>query len=215
MRKPKWIIKKCKICWQEYYVWPCLSKWRREKKYCSKKCSNKWKLWVNNPIHKIKNREEVNRKISQWVLNSEKHKIATSSNEFREKKRRERTWKIASEETRKKCRINALNTLQKMRDNNKISWIERMVEWLLIKMWVNFEQQKNILNITRVDFYLPEKNTIIYCDWDYWHNLPSYVERDNRINKELRKNWYTVLRFWEHDILKSKWMCVIDSLINV
>ena len=50
------------------------------------------------------------------------------------------------------------------------------------------------------DFWLPETNTIIECDGDYWHNLPNAVIRNKKQTKWLEENDYTVYRFWEHDI---------------
>jgi len=53
---------------------------------------------------------------------------------------------------------------------------------------------------TQIDVAIPEKKIAIYCDGDYWHNLPNYIIRDNRANEVLLKNGWRVLRFWEHEI---------------
>jgi very-short-patch-repair endonuclease len=202
MRKGIYLI--CQECSKEYYR---MKSWSKNSKYCSRKCFNKSRKGSNNPVHRIKNREIVNKKISEGLRKSTKWKLTKKG---LESLRNSRIGKIASEKTKQKCRINALNTLEKLRKNNKISNIERMVEKLLITNKINFFSQQRILNITKADFYLPEKNIAIYCDGDYWHNLPDYIERDKRINKKLLENNYKVLRFWETDIKNNIKSCIED-----
>jgi len=60
---------------------------------------------------------------------------------------------------------------------------------------------------TIVDFLLPNK-IIIYCDGDYWHNLPHIKERDFNRNYWLNFLGYTVFRFTETEIKKSASQCV-------
>jgi very-short-patch-repair endonuclease len=181
-------------------------------RYCSRKCFDESRKGINNPVHRIKDRELVNRNISLGLLKSDKWKLTEKG---RKSLIKSRTGKIASEQTKEKCRINALNTLEKLRNNNKVSKIEKIVELLLIKNDIKFISQKRLINITKADFYLPDKKLVIYCDGDYWHNLPNYIERDKRITKKLLDNGYKVLRFWEKDINSTKGQCVIDALINV
>jgi very-short-patch-repair endonuclease len=63
------------------------------------------------------------------------------------------------------------------------------------------------------DFYLPNCNTLIEVDGDFWHcnpntkfKLPEYKSQEiNIINDEIKNNWaldngYKLLRFWESDI---------------
>ena len=205
----KGVYLKCKLCGKKYYR--CKS-WAKGSKYCSRECFNKSRKGKNNPVHRIKDRQTVNKKISEGLLKSDKWKL---TEEGRKNLRKANLGRKASKETKAKCRINALNTLQKLRNKGKISEIERIVEKQLIKNNIDFIAQKRLLNITQVDFYLPKNNIALYCDGDYWHNLPDYIKRDKRINKKLKENGYKVLRFWEHQINKSNGKCVIDFLINV
>lgn len=202
----------CEQCGCNYYK---MQSWSIGSRFCSNKC--KYEFWKkgNSPIYRVKDRLGTNKKISQGILSSEKHKKGTRSEKNRQRARQNRLGKKASESTRNKCRINALNTLEKLRKNNKISSIERKVEKVLIDAKISFETQKRILNTTKVDFYIPDKNCVVYCDGDYWHNLPDYIIRDKRINKLLIENGYKVLRFWEKDIISTKGKCVLDSLVNV
>lgn len=43
----------------------------------------------------------------------------------------------------------------------------------------------------------------------FWHDkIKSNVERDNKINRILEKDGWTVVRFWEHDVRKRPDKCV-------
>ena len=86
--------------------------------------------------------------------------------------------------------------------------IEQKVAAELIKRKINFQQNKGILSIANVDFYLPEHNIIIECDGDYWHSRPDTQKNDKRKTKLLQQNRFNVYRFWEHEINKSTENCI-------
>lgn len=207
MKKGIYLI--CQECHQEYYR---MKSWSKNSKYCSRKCFDESRKGNNNPIYRIKDRLSANKNISEGMKKSTKWKLTEKG---LESLRKSNIGKIVSEITRAKCRINALNTLEKLRKNNKISNIERIVEKLFVENKFNFISQQRLLNITKADFYFPDQNIVVYCDGDYWHNLPDYIIRDKRINQKLLENGYKVLRFWEKDILLTSGKCVLDSLINV
>lgn len=67
------------------------------------------------------------------------------------------------------------------------------------------------------DFIIRNKKIAIFCDGDFWHGykyhekkkprkrywkekIESNMKRDLRINKKMRRDGWSVLRFWEHDI---------------
>jgi len=75
------------------------------------------------------------------------------------------------------------------------------------------------------DFVIKRKKIIIYCDGDFWHGykynekkkpakkfwkdkIEGNIERDARITRKLRRDGWSVLRFWEHDIEKKPEKCV-------
>ena len=185
-------------------------------RYCSDECFDKSRFGSNNPIHRVKDRELANKHISDGLNNSEKFQKAKNSDKkiANIKKALKNSTYVLSDETRQKYRENALKTL-KILQKKKSTKIERKTEDILKEYKVIYETQKSFLGITRVDFYIPGLNTIVYCDGDYWHNLPNYKIRDKRQNTLLRKAGYTVLRFWEHEINSTNAKCVIDGLINV
>ena len=71
------------------------------------------------------------------------------------------------------------------------------------------------------DIVFTKKKTAIFIDGCFWHKCPvcfqepetrkefwmkkirSNVERDKKINKQLKNEGWTVLRFWEHDVRKN------------
>jgi len=80
------------------------------------------------------------------------------------------------------------------------------------------------------DFVLEEHRIIIYCDGDFWHGynyhnkkkprqkfwrdkIERNMRRDQRITRKLRREGWSVLRFWEHDIEKRTRVC-IDKIIR-
>ena len=77
--------------------------------------------------------------------------------------------------------------------------IEKKLAQMLDELKVKYIRHKNIGRLTIPDFFV-EPSTCIYADGDYWHNRPEVKERDIRINKELKRKGYIILRFWETDI---------------
>lgn len=69
------------------------------------------------------------------------------------------------------------------------------------------------------DLLFPRKKTVIFVDGCFWHGCPLHysepknnveywskkigrnIERDRAVDKELQEQGYTVLRFWEHDVI--------------
>ena len=74
------------------------------------------------------------------------------------------------------------------------------------------------------DFIMKRKKIIIYCDGDFWHGyrydekkkpskkfwrdkIENNMRRDQRYTRRLRREGWSVLRFWEHDIEKNPEKC--------
>ena len=89
----------------------------------------------------------------------------------------------------------------------------------LTKCGIKYRLQSTLLP-GHPDIVLPQLKIAIFVDGDFWHGYlfktkvnkishnRSYwirkirynMQRDRKNNKELRKNGWTVLRFWEHQI---------------
>ena len=74
------------------------------------------------------------------------------------------------------------------------------------------------------DFVLASQRIVIFCDGDFWHGykyhekkkprrkywkdkIENNMKRDKKISKRLRRDGWSVLRFWEHDIKKRAKYC--------
>lgn len=75
------------------------------------------------------------------------------------------------------------------------------------------------------DFSIPSKKIAIFCDGDFWHGhnyhnkknprrkfwrdkIEGNMARDRRISRKLRRDDWSVLRFWEHDIENNPKKCI-------
>jgi len=80
------------------------------------------------------------------------------------------------------------------------------------------------------DFTIQEQKIVIFCDGDFWHGynyqkkkkpskkywlekIETNMIRDRKISRKLRREGWSVLRFWEHDIEKNTVVC-IDRIIR-
>ena len=74
------------------------------------------------------------------------------------------------------------------------------------------------------DFAHKRKRIVIFCDGDFWHGykygqkkrlakkfwrdkIENNMNRDKRYNRKLRRDGWSVLRLWEHDIEKNPEKC--------
>lgn len=93
--------------------------------------------------------------------------------------------------------------------------IERIMQKALRYAGVSFTKH-NWVEGSNPDLLLPEFRIAIFCDGDYWHNLPSYRLRDENVNRRLSAAGWVVLRFWEHEIKSDVGRCVarIKEVVN-
>lgn len=73
--------------------------------------------------------------------------------------------------------------------------------------------------------FLVKNKIIVFCDGDFWHGykydekkkpmtkfwrtkIETNMNRDKKISRTLRRQGYSVLRFWEHDIEKRESACI-------
>lgn len=153
--------------------------------------------------HKNKKRspcsEETKRKISEANLGSKR------STEARKKMSMSSMGKKLSEETKRK-----ISEWQILHPNKKFhdTSIEIKMRELLDLLGIEYLFQVSLEKISLVDFYIPSKKLVIYCDGCYWHGCSIHHpertiltrERDNFQTTRLQELGYEVLRFWEHDI---------------
>jgi len=102
-----------------------------------------------------------------------------------------------------------------------------------------FRYRKNCKDVFgKPDICFKKKKVAIFCDSEFWHGknlleekyipktntdfwipkLKQNIERDLQVNKKLKEDGWTVLRFWEQDIRKNTQICVLkvlDTLKNL
>ena len=76
------------------------------------------------------------------------------------------------------------------------------------------------------DIVYVSKKIVIFLDGDFWHGynwkklgkippkkywqekIQKNIDRSKRYNRQLKKDGWTVLRFWEHDVKKNPDKCI-------
>lgn len=73
--------------------------------------------------------------------------------------------------------------------------------------------------------FLVGKRTAVFCDGDFWHGyqydrkkkprkkfwrdkIERNMRRDRQVSRHLRRNGYSVIRLWEHDIEQRPLVCL-------
>jgi len=108
------------------------------------------------------------------------------------------------------------------------SRIELLMGRALWKSDFRYRKQYNIVG--KPDFALVSKKLAIFCDSSFWHGykygmtkrhefktnaifwtdkIQKNILRDKKVNRELKKAGWKVLRFWDFEILKDIDKCVL------
>ena len=73
--------------------------------------------------------------------------------------------------------------------------------------------------------FVVEKKVLVFCDGDFWHGyryaekkrpakkywrekIEGNMRRDRKVSRRLRRDGWSVLRIWEHDIKRKPDVCV-------
>jgi DNA mismatch endonuclease Vsr len=123
-------------------------------------------------------------------------------------------------------RTKAQITFNMSRVRSAGSEIERVMESALRQAKLHAQKHPDMFG--RPDFVFPLTKIAVFCDSHFWHGyrwaikkkeikknrtfwLPKILgnmRRDRTVNRRLRAEGWTVLRFWEHNILRSTDRCV-------
>ena len=114
------------------------------------------------------------------------------------------------------------------RIRGKETKMEKFLAKEMKKAKIKFKAYPNIYG--RPDFLIRNK-LVVFVDGCFWHKCPKHysgpksrkkfwypkiesnVKRDKKVSRKLKREGYTVLRFWEHDIEKRA-DYVINRLVN-
>lgn len=117
---------------------------------------------------------------------------------------------------------------------------ERLLGKQMWKLGLRYRKQYKIVG--KPDFVFVKNRIAVFCDGDYWHGnnwrirglkslndelrrykpfwknkILNNIKRDGKVNKELEKDGWTVVRIFESDIRKSSEICakkVLDIYIK-
>lgn len=79
--------------------------------------------------------------------------------------------------------------------------------------------------------FLVGNRTAVFCDGDFWHGynylhrkrpakkfwrdkIENNMRRDRRVSRKLRRDGYSVIRLWEHDIHRRPHVC-LNRIIRI
>jgi DNA mismatch endonuclease (patch repair protein) len=108
------------------------------------------------------------------------------------------------------------------RIRGKNTKIDLAMRSILAEMKVKFEMYPKIPG--NPDFVITRKKIAIFCDGDFWHGyryeekkkpskkfwrdkIERNMTRDRLVSARLRREGWSVLRFWEHDIESKPEKC--------
>jgi len=108
------------------------------------------------------------------------------------------------------------------RIRSKNTKIELKMKKMLADTGYKFEMHPEMYG--NPDFAHKRKKIVIFCDGDFWHGyrygqkkrlakkywrdkIENNMRRDKRYSQKLRRDGWSVLRLWEHDIEKNPEKC--------
>ena len=108
------------------------------------------------------------------------------------------------------------------RIRSKNTSIDRRMREMLSGMNVRFEMYPKVFGSP--DFQVG-KRVLVFCDGDFWHGyryaekkrpakkywrekIEGNMRRDRKVSRKLRRDGWSVLRIWEHDIKKNPDKCM-------
>ncbi len=128
--------------------------------------------------------------------------------------------------------MDVLTKEQRKKNMQAIKDKDTKVELLLRKeLWMRgYRYRKNCKDIYgKPDIAFPGKKVAIFCDGEFWHGykwetekykiksrrefwwnkIESNMRRDKEVNFELEKQGWTVLRFWNKEVIKDIKGCIL------
>ena len=100
--------------------------------------------------------------------------------------------------------------------------IDRKMRDMLSEAGTRFEMYPDLFGSP--DFQVG-KNVLVFCDGDFWHGyryaekkrpakkywrekIEGNMRRDRKVSRKLRRDGWSVLRIWEHDIKRKPEKCM-------
>lgn len=135
----------------------------------------------------------------------------TVSDEVRKRIAEKLKGHTVSEETKAKIREKRLKQIFPLKDTS----IEVAIQNELDRLELVYQKHLGVCGICQPDIVFPKRKIAVFCDGDYWHNLPHIIEKDRWQNQILSENGWAVFRFWEHEIKEDPRKCVVAILEHI
>jgi len=177
----------CKVCGQIFHPHSDL------RKFCSKSCANKGKITSVKCVCGVCGKEFTVTKSMK-----ERGKGVYCSQKC-----------MYSSESWKKGALKGRIAQGKMKGDNSL---EKAGNAILDTLGITYSKQHSVGNKFIVDVFLPEYNTVIQWDGDYWHGYKGADDKrvKKRVALDISQDAYMkalgikVIRFWEHDVKNNK-----------
>ena len=115
------------------------------------------------------------------------------------------------------------------RIRSKNTSIDRRMREMLSEAGARFEMYPDLFGSP--DFQVG-KRVLVFCDGDFWHGyryaekkrpakkywrekIEGNMRRDRKVSRKLRRDGWSVLRLWEHDIKKNPDKCMQKILRKI
>lgn len=182
--------------------------WNKGKKYTEEQLS---------AIQESAKNPERRKKISESLTGKKK----SAEHVAKIKADRQKYWGNIENRTAQRIRRVAYMTTVLRKKKTKL---EKEFESMLQALNVDYIYQY-VVNGYNYDFYIPSKNILIEVDGDWWHcnpNLgfePIYESQRHTIEHDKVKttvafdNGYTLIRFWEHDVVNKRFECISKLML--
>lgn len=172
----------CNLCKNPYQVHECEV---GRSKFCSRKCSHKYKKTVTGTSHPLWRRqlrkcEWCNKKV--WIKPAKLHEFRFCSRQCLG------AWTSANCQSPTKPEIIVNDALEKLK--------------------IAFKSEYRIGKYS-CDFALPQFHIIIEVDGDYWHSSPKRKKLDKVKDIFLQEQGWKVIRFKEVDIYHNLSKCLV------
>ena len=135
--------------------------------------------------------------------------------------------RVGSKESRSGKRTKAQISFNMSRVRSSGSVIEKRMQLVLRQAHLRARKQPKMFG--RPDFVIPGLKIAIFCDSHFWHGyrwmtkrkeirrnrafwmskILGNMRRDRIVNRRLRREGWIVLRFWEHQIMRSSDKCLV------
>ena len=150
------------------------------------------------------------------ISNSLKGKKKSPEHVAKIKADRKKYWSDQDNRDAQRIRRSSYMATHLIKNESKL---EKEFKKILALLNINYIFQYTVCGYN-YDFYIPDKNILIEVDGDWWHCNPKLniqpihesqkhtVKHDVIKNKIAEDNGYTLIRFWENEILETRFQCI-------